>query len=53
MCSTSTSRLIRLTRLAITSTIALILGAYSSALLVSIFQCTPIRSTWDKTTTGC
>ena len=52
MCSTSTSRLIRLTRLAIRGTIALIIGAYTSAFLVSIFQCTPIRSTWDKSSKG-
>ncbi|KAF3000292.1 hypothetical protein E8E13_008545 [Curvularia kusanoi] len=52
MCSTSTDRLIRLTRFAIYATITLIIGAYSSAFLVSIFQCLPIRSTWTKNIEG-
>jgi hypothetical protein len=52
ICCTPTSRLIRLTRMAIRATIALILGVYTSAFLVSIFQCTPIRSAWDKSATG-
>lgn len=52
MCSTSTDRIIRMTRLAIRGTIYLILGAYSSAFLISIFQCTPISKTWDKKAAG-
>lgn len=52
MCSTSTDRISRLTRLAIWATIYLIIGAYSSAFLVSIFQCTPIDKTWNKKTNG-
>jgi hypothetical protein len=52
MCSTSTDRIIRITRLAIRGTIYLILGAYSSAFLISIFQCTPISKTWDKKAAG-
>lgn len=52
MCSTSTDRVIRMTRLAIRGTIFLILGAYSSAFLVSIFQCTPISKTWNKKAAG-
>lgn len=52
MCSTSTDRTIRMTRLAIWSTIYLILGAYSSAFLISIFQCTPISKTWNKKVDG-
>lgn len=50
--STCTSRLIRRTRMAIRATIAPILGAYASAFLVSIFQCTPIRRTRDKSVPG-
>lgn len=52
MCSTSTDRISRMTRLAIWATIYLIIGAYSSAFLVSIFQCTPIDKTWNKKTNG-
>lgn len=52
MCSTSTDRVIRLTRLAIWGTIYLIVGVYSSAFLISILQCTPIDKTWNKKTDG-
>ncbi|KAH6614943.1 hypothetical protein C7974DRAFT_379844 [Boeremia exigua] len=52
MCSTSTDRIIRITRLAIRMTICLIVGAYSSAFLVSIFQCTPISKAWNKKVGG-
>ena len=44
--------MIRMTRLAIWGTIYLIIGAYSSAFLISVFQCTPIRKTWDKKAVG-
>lgn len=52
MCSTSTDRIIRITRFAIRGTIYLIIGAYSSAFLVSIFQCTPVSKTWNKKLDG-
>ncbi|KAJ8110056.1 hypothetical protein OPT61_g6996 [Boeremia exigua] len=52
MCSTSTDRIIRITRLVIRATICLIIGAYSSAFLISIFQCTPVSKTWDKKVNG-
>ncbi|KAF2632006.1 hypothetical protein BU25DRAFT_487580 [Macroventuria anomochaeta] len=52
MCSTSTDRIIRMTRLAIWGTIYLIVGVYTSAFLISIFQCTPISKTWDKKVNG-
>ena len=52
MCSTSTDPAIKATRIAIWGTIFVIVGAYGSAFLVSIFQCTPISKTWDKTVTG-
>ncbi|KAJ4311721.1 hypothetical protein N0V94_007807 [Neodidymelliopsis sp. IMI 364377] len=52
MCSTSTDRIIRITRIAIWGTIYLIIGVYSSAFLISIFQCTPISKTWDKKVVG-
>ncbi|KAH8706074.1 hypothetical protein GQ44DRAFT_716349 [Phaeosphaeriaceae sp. PMI808] len=52
ICSTSTGRLMHRTRLAIWCTIVLIVGIYLSALLVSIFQCTPIRKIWDPKIAG-
>lgn len=52
MCSTSTDRIIRITRLAIWGTLYLIVGAYSSAFLISIFRCTPISKTWNKKVAG-
>jgi hypothetical protein len=52
MCATSTGRLIDRTRTAIWITIALIIGVYSSALLVSIFQCTPTRKAWETSIRG-
>lgn len=52
MCSTSTDRVIRITRGAVRSTIALIIGAYGSALFVSIFQCLPVSKVWDKNIDG-
>ncbi|KAH7357509.1 hypothetical protein BKA66DRAFT_445549 [Pyrenochaeta sp. MPI-SDFR-AT-0127] len=52
MCSTSTDPVIRVTRVAIWGTILLIIGAYGSAFLISIFQCTPISKTWNKKEDG-
>ena len=52
ICATSTGRLIDRTRIAIWSTIALLIGAYGSALLVSILQCTPIRKVWEPKVEG-
>ncbi|KAF1931023.1 uncharacterized protein M421DRAFT_364479 [Didymella exigua CBS 183.55] len=52
MCFTSTDRIIQMTRLVIWATIYLIVGAYSSAFLISIFQCTPISKAWDKSVAG-
>ncbi|KAJ4349267.1 hypothetical protein N0V95_004697 [Ascochyta clinopodiicola] len=52
MCSTSTDYIIRMTRHTIRCTIYLILGVYSSAFLISIFQCTPISKTWNKKVDG-
>ncbi|KAH7388623.1 hypothetical protein BKA66DRAFT_568953 [Pyrenochaeta sp. MPI-SDFR-AT-0127] len=52
VCATSTGRMIERTRIAIWATIALIVGVYTSALLVSIFQCQPIRKTWEPKTPG-
>jgi hypothetical protein len=52
ICAASTGRLIERTRIAICATIILIIGVYTSALLVSIFQCTPIHKTWDQKTPG-
>ncbi|KAF9696072.1 hypothetical protein EKO04_006133 [Ascochyta lentis] len=52
MCSTLTDYTIRMTRHAIRGTIYLILGVYSSAFLISIFQCTPISKTWNKKVDG-
>lgn len=52
MCATSTGRLIDRTRIAIHCTIALIIGVYMSALLVSLFQCQPIHKTWSPKTPG-
>ncbi|KAF1935190.1 hypothetical protein EJ02DRAFT_329748, partial [Clathrospora elynae] len=52
MCSTSTSYVIRVTRVAIWGTILLIIGAYGSAFIISAFQCAPISKTWDKEVHG-
>lgn len=52
MCSTSADHIIRMTRIAIRGAIYLILGVYSSAFLISIFQCTPISKTWNKKVVG-
>lgn len=52
MCSISTDRIIRITRQAIRCTICLIVCVYSSAFLISIFQCTPISKTWNKKANG-
>lgn len=52
MCSTSTDTVIRATRVAIWGTTSLIIGAYGSAFLISIFQCSPISKTWDKKVEG-
>jgi hypothetical protein len=52
MCHTSNDPVIKVTRLAIWGTILLIVGAYGSAFLISIFQCTPINKQWDKKAEG-
>jgi hypothetical protein len=52
MCRGSSDPVIRATRVAIWGTIFLIVGAYGSAFFISIFQCTPIRKTWDKKVHG-
>ncbi|KAF2833182.1 hypothetical protein CC86DRAFT_461609 [Ophiobolus disseminans] len=52
ICNTSTGRLINRTRIAIWSTIYLLIGVYLSALLVSVFQCTPIRKIWAPKVRG-
>ncbi|KAH7095701.1 hypothetical protein FB567DRAFT_543985 [Paraphoma chrysanthemicola] len=52
ICAASSGRVVERTRVAIWLTITLIIGAYASALVVSIFQCTPIRKVWEPKTQG-